>query len=698
MKILFRTICLLVGILIIITVAPHRNPWTMSNVQSKLVDKVTKLQVNVVPFNWKIQVPLNTLIITVCLVLAGLIVSSRSTRTATMEFVQRRKSFLILMLFFLWLSWAKILWTFILLAAGFILVGISYLIKKFNLFFHDLYIFLIRMLIISIFILTLKPSSRGLPVFLYLTLGTLGVILILIGGYPFVRLFGKINRLKVSILKLAQGLFRVFFTVPKPVFMLLIFLIAFILTNLGSYFLFDHMPHVTDCVVQLFHGKIFATGHLVAKVPELPEFFDFNPLMIMREGKWYSVYPPGHSFLMMLGTLFDAPWLINPLLGALTVLLIYLLGKEIYDEKTGRLSALLGILSPFLIIMSSGFMNHTSSLFYAMLFMLFFAKTFHSAKFRYPLISGFGLGMMVNIRPYTALSIAAPFCIYSFWLLWKDFRLNITKLLIIALVTMIFIGILFGYNYATNGSPTLFGYVVQFGKRHNPGFKDVGGRYYHSPKKGWVETLNRLNFLNVRLFEFPIPSLLFIFALFISGTKNRWNYILFGVFFFLLFSHFFYWYSVGNNLIPRFLYESSPALIILSARGILRCPRLICKKLKIPTTEKTVKAVIFSSLVLCLIIVGRYYIPSTLNYYQNDFYTHIKKNIIETVEKKDIKNAIVFVKSDFYRSAFPANSPTLDGDVIYAIDRGEQNKLLMEYFPNREYYRADGKIIEKIQK
>ena len=79
--------------------------------------------------------------------------------------------------------------------------------------------------------------------------------------------------------------------------------------------------------------------------------------MILRDNKWYSVYPPGHSLLIVLGGFIYAPWPMNSLLGRLTVVLIYFLGTEIYNERTGRLAALLGALSPFLFIMSSGFME-----------------------------------------------------------------------------------------------------------------------------------------------------------------------------------------------------------------------------------------------------------------------------------------------------------------------------------------------------
>ena len=89
-------------------------------------------------------------------------------------------------------------------------------------------------------------------------------------------------------------------------------------------------------------------------------------------------------------------------------------------------------------------------------------------------------------------------------------------------------------NYLTNGSPTLLGYIVQLGKSHNPGFgSGPDGKPAHTPQRGLMISLKDLNFLNMRLLGWPIPSLLFVALLFLSGSQNRWDYLLIGLLFFL---------------------------------------------------------------------------------------------------------------------------------------------------------------------
>jgi hypothetical protein len=69
--------------------------------------------------------------------------------------------------------------------------------------------------------------------------------------------------------------------------------------------------------------------------------------------------------------------------------------------------------------------------------------------------------------------------------------------------------------------------------------------------------------------------------------------------------------------------------------------------------------------------------------------------VLKAVKKQGIKNAVVFTKS-YYGSVLPANSPTFDGDIIYVRDLGMKNRLMMEYYPDRKYYRADGSNITEI--
>ncbi|MFB0564999.1 MAG: hypothetical protein ACETWK_04905, partial [Candidatus Aminicenantaceae bacterium] len=103
-------------------------------------------------------------------------------------------------------------------------------------------------------------------------------------------------------------------------------LFVFIFTNLFSFFVFHHIPHINDEISYLFQANIFKSGKLYAPSSCEKEFFNFTH--IINNGKWYSQYTPGYPFLLMLALFINAPWLLNPLLAALSIILFYFLGKE----------------------------------------------------------------------------------------------------------------------------------------------------------------------------------------------------------------------------------------------------------------------------------------------------------------------------------------------------------------------------------
>ncbi len=204
-----------------------------------------------------------------------------------------------------------------------------------------------------------------------------------------------------------------FSTIERHYFVVYVFLFVFIITNLISFIVFNHIPHVEDSVAQTFHAKILLLGKLTAPSPQVPEFFYVD--LVINNGKWYSIYLPGHSLLLMFGWLVGAPWIINPILGSLAAILLYLIAREMFDERTARLAGLLGTLSPFMIFMSSEFMNHATALFFTEVFILGFVRMMSRQKAGYGLLAGFALGYVLLIRPLTAVSVGVPFAVYAAW-------------------------------------------------------------------------------------------------------------------------------------------------------------------------------------------------------------------------------------------------------------------------------------------
>ena len=136
-------------------------------------------------------------------------------------------------------------------------------------------------------------------------------------------------------------------------------LIMVALAGFVSWRCYGRVPHIEDEHAYLFQAKVFADGKVVAASPPFARPFQV-PFVIDRDGRRFSKYPPGFSFLLALGVLVGLPWIVNALCGALVLVAVYLIGADLLGPPVGLCAALLGLLSPLLLLQSSVLMSHVS--------------------------------------------------------------------------------------------------------------------------------------------------------------------------------------------------------------------------------------------------------------------------------------------------------------------------------------------------
>jgi len=472
----------------------------------------------------------------------------------------------------------------------------------------------------------------------------------------------------------------------KTRFLTVAFLLLLILAALLSYTVRQHLPDNTDSAAQFFHAKIFRMGKLYVSAPRLEEFFS-QPFMIINQGKWYSQYTPAHIFFLMLGLGAGMPWLVNPLLSAASLLLLYQIARRLYDDKTACLAVALFIFSPLINFYAAGFMNCVTSLFFTLLFLLYLIKSEQENGLANPLLCGLFLGGIANVRPLTALTISLPFALYWLYLTWRTPRLYLKKLLMIALGLCLGLSVLFTFNYLTNGKPFLFGAQV-FNQLYFPGIETIGfgkGQFgaLHTPFRALVHALDKLNKLNGQLFGWFIPSLTFAFLFWLLPAKKKtWDYLQLAPIFCLVFAYFFYAF-----LHVRYFYSLLPFFILLSARGLLSLGEGLTayfNRLSLPK----LKGSLYILLAACILYsFSTNIMPDLLSSSGQE-----KNQVYNLVKARGLKQALVFMPGGYggwgvYMRGFVHNSPGLDSEVIYAKDLGGRNRLLMYQYPARSYYR-----------
>lgn len=286
-------------------------------------------------------------------------------------------------------------------------------------------------------------------------------------------------------------------------------LLAFSLSAILSRAAFERLPHLEDELAYLFQARIFASGHITVDIPEPPHAY-WQPFVVDYDptGQRFGKYSPGWPMLLTLGVLLAQPWLINSLLSALNVALIYRLGSDLLDPDAGLMAALLLSFSPMALLLNASLMAHTSALTFGLLFMWAFHRLRRRQYWAWAIVAGLALGSLAITRPLPALALALPAIVLSLSRLVRAYRRKhfgrtLRPLLLLAALTIL-IGLLLPlFNAATTGDPhqNLYTLVWAYDR---VGFGDCCGRNGHTLDKALLHARYDLSLTAADLFGWQI--------------------------------------------------------------------------------------------------------------------------------------------------------------------------------------------------
>jgi hypothetical protein len=240
---------------------------------------------------------------------------------------------------------------------------------------------------------------------------------------------------------------------------------------------YQAIPHIPDEIAYLIQARYFAAGLPWMSPPPVPAAFDTFLLEVSGD-RWYSVFPPGWPLVLAIGVKLGVPFLVNPVLGGICVLLTYLLVRELSDRGTARMSALLLAVSPWHLLMSMSFMSHVLSLTLALTTAIGSVRAWRSGAWRPALIAGLSLGILGMSRPLEGVAVGL---LAGLPLLVAALRRgHVAALLSSAGGTAItgFLGLV--YNKTITGSPWIFPAERLFDRAYGPGKYGIG----FGPEKG----------------------------------------------------------------------------------------------------------------------------------------------------------------------------------------------------------------------
>ncbi len=458
--------------------------------------------------------------------------------------------------------------------------------------------------------------------------------------------------------------------------------VSFAAAGLVSDLVLEQVPHLEDEVAYLFQAQVFASGEVYAEAPFDTSCF-FAPFVVDHDGRRFGKYPPGWPALLSIGVALGQAWWVNAAGVALTIALVYRLGRAMHGPLAGSIAAALALASPFVLLLAGSLMPHTWSLVFvtAFLWCYYRARTGERHRDAYALVSGVALGAAFAIRPFTAIAIGLPAGADTAWQLVRRRTWRVPWFAALGFAPLAAAVPIF--NAWWTGDPFCSAYRlvwpydrIGFGPGTGPA---PGG---NTVWLGLSGSFAALGHLANHLLGWPTQSLTFAVLAFMFRPRRWWDVYLALTALSLVFGYALYWTS-GDVFGPRYAYESSSALFALSAAGIVRVGQWARRRRRFW---------LYSSVLLALVAVNlSFYLPRQLSAYRGLYgITSVPRDVVAAA---DLGNALVIVKEERgwwdYAVLFALNEPTLDGEIVYASDCGAENDELVARYPGRSVYTFD---------
>lgn len=516
-------------------------------------------------------------------------------------------------------------------------------------------------------------------------------------------LFPALRAVKIQSVRSLQGSYKQWRAMTNSLYapVYLVLLASFVFVCWIARVQYNAEPHIYDASAYLFAAKMYATGHLSVPLPPAIDRFP-GPFMNQFAGRWFGQYAPGTALTLVPGVWLGVPWLVEPLLGTFALLGTGLLAARLYNRRVASLAVVLGALSPFYSYLAASYLSHAIAFFYlvwGVWALVRFAQG--EAAWNLPL-AAFFFGMAALTRDLVTVLYVAVVLAGVLLLAWRYWHTALRRWwrpgLAFAFIAFLFLCLSLDFNVLLTHSLWLTPRALFFaGDRWGFG-PGVGFYGQHTLAAGLVNLDELLTSLQIDLFGWPFYfTLAFIALPFITRKANAIDWFLLACLVILVGAYIGYFYH-GIYLGPRYLFETLPFLLLLTARGIfalaessialagwLRPRRQSGAAPRGGFSVATFVLVI--ALLLCNLL---YYMPRQLTLYNN--YSGLPAGYhvdLSAIYHPPMHNAIV-VTSDYtiYQFVlFPLNDPYLHDSVTYAFATTDADyNELRAAFPGRQLY------------
>ena len=475
-------------------------------------------------------------------------------------------------------------------------------------------------------------------------------------------------------------------------------------TGLICLIVFEGIPHIQDAVAYLFQARTYAEGQLY--LPSPPEASAFTLAHVVDDGtKWFSKYLPGWPAVLSLGVAVGAPWIVNPILAGLTVILAHALLKRHYEPWVANLVVMLIAVSPWFLFISGSFMSHPSSLAWTLIALLAIELERERMSGAWASLAGVCMGAIFLTRPLEGLLVGPLVALWG--LFGHGPRWRMRSLFAFIIAGSLVGAIIFPYNQILTGNAMLTPFALWSNINYGPGVDvigfgpNVGIRDWPNidpiPGHGIVDVVLNLNknmfVTNTDLFGWTVGSLVLALIGLCFWRFRGADFLFLALGALIIFGHSLYWFSGGPDFGARYWYLALIPLLILTVRGI----QVLSWERKNRSDHNRFRRVgmAVTAAVVCSLVT---FIPwrAMDKYYH---YRDIRADAGEIIERNVPSGALVLVESDRvadYEAIFNKNPVDLNsGGTIIATSKGiESRHMLKAMYPGRPVFLLERKTGE----
>jgi 4-amino-4-deoxy-L-arabinose transferase-like glycosyltransferase len=465
---------------------------------------------------------------------------------------------------------------------------------------------------------------------------------------------------------------------------LVICALAFLATAAVACFAFEGLAHLEDEVAYLFQARTMALGRLTVPSPGQPDAF-WTPFVLDHLGQRFGKYPPGWPGILAGGVLAGVPWIVNPLLAAFALYLVYRLGHSLYDDRTGLLAAALGLLSPLFLVLSGSYLSHLASLVWLLLFSLWFIWTAQGRSHWFAVGAGLALGMAFLTRSLTAMAYAVPFVIYSLAQLVRRRQAYWPNYLVVALAAGAVALLLPTYQWTVTGDPWLNPYLLWWPYDRLGFGPDIGAMPGgHSISYAWINLKQDLSRAATDVLGWPALSWLPLALGLVLRPWRARDWALTVPFACLVIAYLFYWIGSPARLWgPRYYFEGFGGLWLLAAVGLLKVWDWAKDR-----EGAWLRPILAGVLAVMVVANLAFHLPGRMQE-AHGFYG-ITRSQLDPIEEADLHNALVIVYAERwleYGAMLGAMSPMRNGDIVYARGNSpEIDAAVIAEYPGRQVF------------